>query len=126
MATQEMTMTTKDVASRLVELCKEGKFEEAQRELFADDAVSIEPYSTPEFEKETKGLKAIQEKAKKWDAMVEKMNALEASKPLVADNSFALTMRMDVNMRNGQHWDMTELCVYEVKDGKIKSEQFFM
>jgi hypothetical protein len=33
MATQEMTMTTQDVASRLVELCKEGKFEEVQREL---------------------------------------------------------------------------------------------
>ena len=48
-------MTTKEVAERLVELCRKGDFESAQSELFADDAISIEPYSTPDFEKETKG-----------------------------------------------------------------------
>ena len=126
MSTQEMTMTTQAVASRLAELCKEGKFEDAQRELFSDDAVSIEPHSTPAFQKETKGLDAILEKGQKWDSMVQKMNSLEVSKPLLAANSFALTMRMDVDMKDGSHWDMTELCVYEVQDGKIVSEQFHM
>ena len=126
METQEMTMTTAAVASRLVELCKQGKFEEAQKELFAPDALSIEPQASPDFEKETKGLKSILEKGKKWESMVKKMNSLEVSKPLLAANSFAVTMRMDVDMKNDQHWDMTELCVYEVKDGKIISERFFM
>jgi hypothetical protein len=126
METQEMTMTTADVASRLAEFCKQGKFEAAQRELFSSDAISIEPMSTPDFEKETKGLDAIIEKGKKWESMVKKMNALEVSKPLLAANSFAVTMKMDVDMNNGQHWDMTELCVYEVKGGKIVSERFFM
>ena len=121
-----MTMTTAEVASRLADLCKQGKFEDAQRELFSSDAVSIEPYPSPDFEKETKGLNAIIEKGKKWESMVKKMNALDVSKPLIAANSFAVTMRMDVDMNNGQHWDMTELCVYEVKDGKITSERFFM
>ena len=50
-------MTTKEVADRLVELCGKGDFESAQSDLFADDAVSIEPYSTPDFEKETKEIK---------------------------------------------------------------------
>jgi len=126
MTTQEMTMTTQDIASRLAELCKQGKFEDAQRELFADEAVSIEPNATPAFQKETKGLDAIVEKGHKWESMVQKMNSLDVSKPLVAANSFALTMRMDVNMKDGSHWDMTELCVYELKDGKIISERFFM
>ena len=36
-------MTTKEVADRLVSLCREGKIEDAQNELFANDAVSIEP-----------------------------------------------------------------------------------
>ena len=126
METQEMTMTTAEVASRLADLCKQGKFEDAQRELFSSDAVSVEPYPSPDFEKETKGLNAIIEKGKKWESMVKKMNALDVSKPLIAANSFAVTMRMDVDMNNGQHWDMTELCVYEVKDGKITSERFFM
>jgi len=126
MATQEMTMTTQAIASRLAELCKQGKFEDAQRELFGDDAMSIEPYPSPAFQKETKGLDAIIEKGHKWESMVQKVNSLEVSKPLLAANSFALTMRMDVDMKDGSHWDMTELCIYEVKDGKIISERFFM
>jgi len=126
MPTQEMTMTTQALAAELAELCSQGKFEDAQRQLFAEDAVSIEPHATPAFEKEIKGLDAILEKGHKFESMVQKMNALEVSKPLLAGNSFALTMRMDVNMKDGSHWDMTELCVYEVKDGKIISERFFL
>jgi hypothetical protein len=126
MATQEMTMTTQEVATRLAELCDRGDFETAQRELFSPDAISIEPHPTPAFEKETKGLDAILEKGHKWNSMVEKTNSIKASKPLVAANSFAITMRMDVEMKGGRKMDMTELCVYTVKDGKIVSEQFFM
>ena len=126
METQEMTMTTEAIASRLAELCEEGRFEDAQRELFSDDAISIEPHDTPDFEKETNGLGAIIQKGHKWEGMVQKMNSLKVSEPLLATNAFALTMRMDVEMKDGSKWDMTELCVYQVKDGKIISEQFFM
>jgi len=119
-------MTTKEVAERLVELCRQGDFESAQSELFADDAISIEPYSTPDFEKETKGKKAIEEKGEKWNAMVAAVHAMEVSDALVATNSFALTMRMHVTMKERGEMDITELCVYKVKDGKIISEEFFM
>ena len=60
-------MTTNQIASRLVELCRKGEFETAQKELFAKDAMSIEPQASGAFEKETKGLNAILEKGKKWD-----------------------------------------------------------
>jgi hypothetical protein len=119
-------MTTNQIANRLVELCRKGEFETAQKELFADDATSIEPQASAGFEKETKGLNAILEKGKKWNDMVESMQKLEVSEPIVASNSFACTMRMDVTMKNKEHWDMTELCTYQVKDGKIVSEQFFV
>ena len=119
-------MTTKEVADRLVELCKKGDFETAQSELFAEDAVSIEPYSTPEFDKETKGKKAIKEKGEKWNTMVAEVHNMDVSDAMVATNSFACTMRMHVTMKEKGKMDMTELCVYEVKDGKIVSEQFFM
>jgi ketosteroid isomerase-like protein len=119
-------MTTKEVADRLVELCGKGDFESAQSELFADDAVSIEPYSTPDFEKETKGKEAIKEKGDKWNAMVDAVHAMEVSDALIATNSFAVTMRMHVTMKEKGEMDMTELCVYIVKDGKIISEEFFM
>lgn len=126
MSSTTTTMATVDVANRLVELCRQGQFETAQKELFADDAVSIEPHGTPDFEKETKGLEAILEKGKKWGEMVQEMHGGEVSEPLLADSSFAVTMSMDMTMKNGQRMNMKELCIYHVKDGKIVSEQFLM
>ena len=119
-------MTTKEVADRLVKLCRKGDFETTQSELFADDAVSIEPYATPDFAKETKGKNAIIEKGEKFNSMMASMHRIEVSDPLVATNSFACTMRMHVTMKEKGEMDMTELCVYKVKDGKITEEQFYV
>lgn len=119
-------MSTKEIATQLVEHCRKGDFKKVQTDLFAHDAVSLEPYATPAFEKETKGLKAIHEKADKFDAMVVEMHSMEVSDPIVADNAFACTMTMDVTMKERGRMNMTELCVYEVKDGKIVKEEFFM
>lgn len=119
-------MTTQSIANRLVELCRQGDFETAQTELFANDAVSKEPYATPDFDQETKGLDAILEKGRKWSEMVEEMHNMEVSDPVVAANSFACTMRMDVTTKGQGRMDMKELCVYTVKDGKVASEEFFM
>jgi hypothetical protein len=98
-------MNTQQIAARLAELCRQGQFEAAQKELFAEDAVSIEPRETPEFPKETKGLRAIIEKGHKFESMVEKLHGCDASEPLVTGNAIAIN---------------------EVKDGKIVSERFFM
>jgi ketosteroid isomerase-like protein len=119
-------MTIQEIAARLVVLCRQGQFETAQKELFSQEASSREPYATPAFEKEIKGLDAIVEKGHKFEAMVEQMHKLEVSEPLIANSSFACTLRMDVTMKEGGHMDMTELCVYEVKDGKITSETFYV
>ena len=119
-------MSTKEIAKKLKSLCEKGEFETAQKELFAKDAISIEPMASESFEKETHGLDAILAKGKKWEEMVSENHALEVSEPVVAGNSFALTMRIDVTMKGKGRMDMTELCVYHVKDGKIISEQFFM
>lgn len=119
-------MSTKEIAARLSALCSTGEFEKAQKELFAHDAISIEPLETPEFKKETVGLDAILEKGKKFESMVEKMHHLVISEPLIAANSIALTLGMDVTMKGKGRMNMTELCVYKLKDGKIVSEEFFM
>ena len=119
-------MSTKEIAKRLKNLCEKGDWETAQKELFAKDAVSIEPMASEAFAKETFGLDGILAKGKKWQDMVEENHALEISDPVIAGNSFALTMCMDVTMKGQGRMDMTELCVYHVKDGKIISEQFFM
>ncbi len=119
-------MPTEQIAARLVELCRQGEFETAQTELFADDAVSIEPYASPDFEKETKGLSAIIEKGHHFDSMVEEMHGGDVSDPMIAGNSFAVVMSMDMTMKGKERMNMKELCVYEVKQGKIVSESFHM
>ncbi len=119
-------MQTQEIAKHLVDYCRNGEFDTAQAELFADNAVSIEPYSTPEFEKETTGLKAIQAKGKKFEGMVEQVHGIDASEPLVAGNTIAFTLTMDMTMKGKGRMKMPELCVYQVKDGKVVSEEFFV
>lgn len=119
-------MSTKEVADKLVEYCRKGDFNTAHAKLYADEAVSIEPYSTPEFEKETKGLNAIKEKGEKFDSMVDSMHGVKVSEPLVAGNAFAFTLDMDMTMKGRDRMNMSEICVYQVKDGKIVKEEFMM
>jgi hypothetical protein len=119
-------MKTEDIAKRLVALCREAKWEAAQKELYAADAVSIEPQATPAFQKETRGLTAILEKGHQFEGMVEKLHSISVSEPVVAESSFACVLRMDVTMKGQGRMKMSELCVYDVKDGKIVSEQFHL
>jgi hypothetical protein len=118
--------STQEIAERLVALCRKMKWEEAQKELYANDAISIEPHEMAGFAKETKGLAAIEEKGRKWAAMVEKVHEIKVSDPVVAGNVFACAMEMDITMKGQGRSKMSELCVYEVKDGKIQSEHFHM
>src|SRR5687767_14242219 len=117
-------MTTKEIAERLVALCRQGQFETAHKELFATDAISIEPYATPAFARETKGLNALLEKGDKFTSMIEQVHSISVSDPLVAGSSFACAMRLDVTIKGPGRMNLNELCIYEVKDGKIVSEQF--
>jgi hypothetical protein len=119
-------METKQIAARLKELCAKGEFETALTELFSEDAVSIEPYAANGFQKETKGLPAIRAKGDLWNTMVEAQHGISVSDPIVAGQSFALTMSMDVTMKGQGRMNMTELCLYKLKDGKIVSEEFIM
>lgn len=119
-------MSTNEIAKRLVELCRQGKWEQAQKELFANDAVSIEPHASPAFEIETKGLNAILEKGHKFETMVEELHSTGTSEPITTNNSIAFKLTMDITMKSRPRETWEELCVYQVKDGKIISEQFFL
>jgi hypothetical protein len=124
--TQNLTvMTTQELASRLANYCREGQFETAQKELFSDDMVSIEPFPTPGFEMETKGREANVAKGQQFTSMVEEVHSIAISEPLITENIIAFTMDMDLTMKERGRTKMNELCVYTVKDGKIISEQFF-
>ena len=118
-------MSIQEIANRLVELSRKGAWKQAQSELYADDAVSIEAEATPGFDVETRGLQALQEKIDRWEEMVEEAHSINISDPLVAENTFAVRMVMDLTMKAQGRTVLNEICVYTVKDGKVISEQFF-
>ena len=117
-------MTTQEVANEVTKLCREGKWEEIYERFFATDIKSIEPEGSPLGS--VVGLEAIMEKGKQWEAMIEEFHSSEISDPIVADNFFALTMKSNVTFKGqSEPMDTDEVCVYNVRDGKIISEQFF-
>lgn len=117
-------MTTQEVANRLVALCREGQHEQVVKELYSPDIVSIEPEGMPN--QIVKGLAGIAEKGVHFQNMVEKINTSSVSEPLVAENFFSCAMYMNVRLKGMEFdIDMDEVCVYNVKDGKIVKEQFF-
>lgn len=119
-------MNTEAVAKRLVELCRQGKYEQAQNELYADDAVSLEMEGLPPGSLgNVKGLDAIREKGRQFNAGIQAMHGGSVGDPIVAGNWFSLAMSMDATFKERGRMQMEEICVYQVRGGKIVREQFF-
>ena len=122
----EAVMTTQDVANRFNELAQTGQWDKVQEELYAENAVSIEPaHATAMGMGNAEGLDAIKQKGAAFNQMVEEMHGGYSTQPVVAGNHFSVAMGMDVTMKGMGRSKMDEICVYEVKDGKIVKEQFF-
>jgi hypothetical protein len=117
-------MTTQEVANKLVAYIRQGQIFEAQAELYADDMVCIEPEGTmmPHI---TKGKKEIAEKGKQFASMIEERHGGTCSEPVVGGRYFSISMSIDATMKGIGRQLLDEVCVYEVKDGKIVHEQFY-
>jgi hypothetical protein len=117
-------MTTQDVANKLVAYMRTGKMLDAQTELYADDIVCIEPEGgmAPHI---TKGKAAVAEKGKQFASMIEERHGGTCSDPLVSKDFFTVAMTLDATMKGMGRMVLDELCVYQVKNGKIVFEQFF-
>ena len=119
-------MNTQAVAKRLVELCREGKYDQAQEELYADDAVSIEMDGLPPGSlSNAKGMEAIREKSRQFNDGIEAVHGGSVGDPIVAGDWFSLVMTMDATFKDRGRINMEEICVYQVREGKIVREQFF-
>ncbi len=116
-------MNTKEVANKLVEYCRNGQFEEAMKDLYGHNIVSVEPDGSPAPRIE--GIDAVVQKGIQFMESVEEMHGMTLSDPLVADSFFSLVMTMDVTFKGAPRMTMEEICLYEVRDGKIVYEQFF-
>lgn len=123
MTTAQKIMTTQEVANRLVELMRTGQVKQAQEELFSDDIISTEPVHGPI--KSAKGKAAVLKKGAEFAAMIETRHGGSFSDPIVGGRYFSCAMTLDATFKGQGRMNMEEICVFEVKDEKIVSEQFF-
>jgi hypothetical protein len=117
-------MTTQDVANRFQELARQGNWAQIQEELYAENAVSIEPDDSPGL-KSVQGKQAIKQKGEEFNQMTEEIHGGYSTDPVVAGRFFSVAMGMDCTMKGMGRMKMDEIAVYEVKDGQIVKEHFF-
>jgi hypothetical protein len=117
-------MTTQEVADKFEQLANSNQWEKIQDELYADDAESIEPPNAGMLQN-AKGRDALKQKSVDFNNSVEEMHGGYCSKPIVGGKYFSVAMGMDATFKGMGRMNMDEICVYEVKDGKIAKEQFF-
>lgn len=116
-------MNTNDVAQKWVQMCREGKNMECVNELYADNVISKE---MPGWSNEvTEGKQNVINKNQEWLENVVEFHGGDVSDPVVAGNHFTSKMDFDVTFKDRGRQQMEEVAVFEVKDGKIVSEQFF-
>jgi ketosteroid isomerase-like protein len=118
-------MSTQEVANELVRLCSRGEYEEATKKLYSPNIVSVEPGAPPGQSREVTGLDAVLQKGKWWVDNHE-VHSQKVEGPLVAGSQFSVAFKMDVTHKpNKQRFQMEEIAVYQVADGKIVREEFF-
>ena len=118
-------MNTTEIAKRLVELCKQGKNNEALDTLFAEDMVSVEAVAMPGAPQEAKGLAAVKAKGEWWISNHE-MHSASVTGPWPHGDRFVVGFQYDVtNKPSGKRMQMDEVALYTVRNGKIVREEFF-
>lgn len=120
----ENTNNTHEVAARFNELAKEEKWFEIQDELFADDVKSIDPPNSPYF-KYAEGKAAVRKKGEDWVKRITAAHKRHTTEPIIAANHFAVGREVDIDVNGFGRIQINEIMMYEVKDGKIITEQFF-
>ncbi len=114
-------MTTREIADRLVSLCREGKNHVAVNELYADHIVSLE---AQEPMKETNGIDGVRGK-NTWWAENHEVHGGSVEGPFVNGDQFVVRFNFDVTPKaTGERTKLDEVGLYEVKDGKIVQETF--
>ena len=118
-------MTTQEVASKLVKLCSEGKFDEATDSLYSADIVSMEASAPPGGSRESKGIAAVKAKGDWWVANHD-VHSVKVEGPIVAGDHFAVTFKLDITFKpKAKRFTMEEVAIYKVDNGKIVYEEFF-
>ncbi|WP_298934823.1 nuclear transport factor 2 family protein [uncultured Ruegeria sp.] len=119
-------MNLKEIAQELVAGCRENRTTENLGKIYAADAVSVEAVDDQGIGREAHGLDAIRGKHAWWDNATE-VNDFSASDPMIhGDDRFAVIFKVQGKFKEtGESFDMNEVAIYHVADGKIVREEFF-
>lgn len=117
-------MNTGEVANRVVELTRKQAWHEAVDELYDKDIVSVEAEGMGGQSPEKRGIEAIHGKADWWINTME-VHSFEVTGPFVAHDRFVVKYDVDVTDKNSKNrFQLSEVGVYTVKNGKIVREEF--
>ena len=117
-------MSTEEVAKRVVELCRKQAWKEAVDTLYADEIVSVEAHAMGEGSPETHGIDGVRKKVDWWTNTME-VHSFKVTGPFVAHDRFVVQFDVDVTDKDSKkRFQMSEVGVYTVEDGKIIREEF--
>ncbi len=114
--------TIAEIAGRLTSLCSDLNFVDVYNELFATDAVSIDPIYKNE---PLTGLVKLVEREKNF-LSANTIGDIKLSAPIFSGSYFSLVLSMTFTPEGQPTRSIEELCVYKVNNGKIISQQFFI
>ncbi|SCZ63465.1 Ketosteroid isomerase-related protein [Epibacterium ulvae] len=119
-------MTLKEIADKLVAGCREGQEKENLSVLYAADAVSVEAADTQGMGREVTGIDAIRGKHEWWESAFEVSEHSLEGPFLHGDDRFGVIFAVKGKEKStGQDFDMREVAIYHVANGKIVREEFF-
>ena len=118
-------MSTQEVANQWASLCRAGKYDQAQAELYADHCVSLEMEGAQGLPQRVEGMEAIKAKGAQWHQMIQEVHHDEIGDPIVAGDFFSATLKTDLTMKGQPRRVNEEVGLFRVENGKIVSEQFF-
>ncbi len=107
-------MTTQEVAERLVFLCRNGEFVQAEEELYSQNVIHIETDG-----QEYKGIDNLLLKEKQFLEKLENKPVIKVSDPIVAGNFFFVNMHLEIILKELGNKILDEIIIYEVNNGKI-------
>ena len=119
-------MDLKAVARELVAGCREGREAENLNRLYAPDAVSVEAVDMQGMGRETHGIEGIAGKHAWWAANMEVTGGSVSDPMLHGEDRFAVIFEVQGHEKaSGKTFDMKEVGVYHVAEGRITREEFF-
>ncbi len=127
MATQFVTSpppTTAEVAAGFTALLLAGDFRRAGEDYWADDVVSIEPYSDGKgADAVCRGIEALRARNLRWFS-THAIEDLSVDGPFITGNHFALFADMLI-VHAGRRTPHSQIAVFAVREGKITEERYF-